>query len=271
MRYIITCFLIFVTISLSKKDDGLESPLLPLGATFQQDNLRFLLGIGQNVQGGEFNSPCECPPFRDGVGMGFTLGAYYEREIVQKLYWGVGLRFDSYSFESRYIDNQVLDAFPPAGTEAEPIKQLTSFYQIADMQIAGLGLNPQIRWYPTKSFMFRVGFNASYIFQANLTHSEELINNVTRDGQYIIQIEGDPVRSDAEFENMNPFFFSLNFGVALPFLLPNDFTLAPGFEYSIPLSSFSESYDFNVSTWRLTFEFKYPLSSRNFKKTESNI
>lgn len=274
MKYLILLLLMNLVTFAQKKD---ESPLLPLGATFQPDNLRLLLGVGQNVQVGEFqfNSVddwCDCPPFRDGVGMGFTVAVHYEREIIDKLYWGAGIRFDNYSFESRFVDNQAHTAFPlDANSEADPIETIVSFYQIADLTINGIGLNPHLRWYPFDFLMFRLGVNASYIYSSEVTHSEELINNVTRDGKYVISVLDDPIIAEEEFPGINQFVTSLNFGIALPFLLQNDFTLAPGFEFSLPLSPISERFDTQIQTWRITFEVKIPISSTKFKQTKSNI
>lgn len=265
---------LILTFSLLAKDDELENPIMPLGATFQLDNLRLLLGVGQNFQMGEFTTEnwCECPPFREGVGQGFTFALHYERELAGKLYWGIGARLDNYGFESRYIDNQFLTVTPiDDNSEAESQNQRVPFYQITESNITGVGLNPQLRWYPFEWLMLRFGVNVSYIINYNIVHTEELLNNVTQDGQFIIRALDDTPRYDGDFPDVNNIYSSLLFGIALPFTLPNDFSISPGFEYGHPLTPFSNSYDFNVGTWRITFEFKYPLTSDKYKKTKSRI
>lgn len=263
--------ILILSLLVFSKDEPLSTPILPLGDGFSRDQFRIMLGIGQNFQAGQFEEPediCDCT-FDGGVGTGFTIAVDYEREIFNFLFWGAGARFENYSFESKFLDYRQVTAFPigvPDDSNFEPIVLPVQFEQVATFSMSAIGFNPYLRITPFNGLMLRAGMNFSYIFSNNYQHQEILLSRVVGNGKYVVSStqngENNPVIYNGELPGIENLLIYSNLAISFPLTLPSNFSIAPGFEYSFPISgNFSSLGNSNVCLWRMFFELKIPLTA----------
>lgn len=266
---------------LFSQNEPLSTPILPLGDGFSRDQIRVMFGIGQNFQTGQFEEPieiCDCI-FDGGVGTGYTIAVDYEREIFEFLFWGAGLRFENYSFQSRFIDYRRVTAYPigvPDDSEFEPIVIPVQFEQLGNFSMNSIGFNPYLRISPFNSVMLRAGLNFSYLYSSNFEHQEILLSNVVGDGKYIVTASQngleDPTIYDAELPGVESLMIYTNLAISFPLKLPNNYSIAPGFEYSLPINgSFSSFGNSKVGLWRMFFEIKIPLTAPPAEEIEKPL
>lgn len=265
----ISILIIFLfTLSLYSQDD---SPLIPYQkGQANLQNVGLMFGFGQNYSNGDHFVDCEDCLFNGGTGFGFTLGLFYEREATSWLWYGVLLRYDNLSIESKYIDNQVLKAINSDKTFLVPIEQK------AVMDLSFFNITPYLSMKITDWFNLNLGLNTGFNISSNILHTHKPVNSTIQDPAtgdfYEIDTENpDPTKTgkdkyifmNSELPEIQSPYLTLYTNFAFPIEFANESKLIPSIGFDFPLGQISTfGNDFNIGTWRLYLSYSYPLVTR---------
>ncbi|HPI18834.1 MAG TPA: hypothetical protein PKY56_00550 [Candidatus Kapabacteria bacterium] len=247
-----------------------STPLLPK-TNERESDLGILLGLGMNFQSGDFytTKDCKCL-FSDGNKLGYSFGAFYQKEFANSLKWGIMLLFESKSINSSYRIKE-LDEVTSQSTNRSEYIPLDYRYK-AETNISMISLLPYLDISLVDFLVTRVGFSVSSLGQAEYTHSKELLQNTARlsTGEVVNvnfkDTDGNvKVIDKTDFQNK----ISLQFGafamLGANINLSSNLYLSPIFQYSFPLTNISDNgNNFKVHSWR----FFMQLSLKFGKKME---
>ncbi|MCL5991824.1 MAG: hypothetical protein M1419_06950 [Bacteroidetes bacterium] len=257
-------FLIFVLSSNSQIKKKEDTPLLPTEQL--RTEVGAFIGLGGNSQSGIFiTDSCKCD-FDMGRGFGFTIGGLYESEIVKRLRWGGAIAFDIRSFWASYMERDLIEFYSDQLNRTVSVPVL--FRHKAESHVFYLTLMPYIKYVPAKFIFFRFGFGGSFVLSSGLKHTQEILDETAKlsTGE-IVKIEYQKVGGriatieDGDFPAVNSLQFSLEPAIGLNFPLGEKLNFGPVFQYSIPLTKFSENgTDIKLSAWRILLEFRYDIT-----------
>ncbi|NLO18437.1 MAG: hypothetical protein GX121_00920 [Ignavibacteria bacterium] len=238
-------------ISLSQAD-----PLTPTQEAKEGD-YGILVGLGTNFQTGDFYTykSCNCV-FSDGSKLGYSFGAFYQKEFAKSLKWGAMLLYENKSINSSYRAKEI-DVVSSQLTNKSENLPLEYRYK-AESQIAMVSVLPYLDISLLDFFVTRVGLSASTLAQAEFTHSKELLQNTARlsTGEVVKvslkDVSGNSQIIDkAEFQDKNSLQFGAFAMLGANIRLSNNLYFSPVFQYSIPFTNISESGNsFKVHSWR---------------------
>ncbi|MBI5324134.1 MAG: hypothetical protein HZB41_02450 [Ignavibacteriae bacterium] len=257
--FLLLIFINAVTAQIKKKED---TPLLPTEQL--RSEVGGFIGFGSNNQSGIFSTDsCDCK-FMDGAGFGFTIGGLYESEIVKRMFWGGALALDMKSFWASYMEYEPVKLKSRPDTPVVPVL----FRYKADSKIWYLTLMPYIKYVPAKFMFFRLGFGGSFVISSDMKHTKELLSETSRlnTGELVgikyVDVEGRIYTiDDTDFPKVNSLQLSLEPAIAFNFPIGQKFRLSPLFQYSIPLTKFSEQgTDVKLNSWRLMIELRYDIT-----------
>lgn len=269
----ISILLIFLSsLSLFSQNDSPLNPYKRKIANLQDVGL--MLGFGQNYSNGDHYVDCDDCLFNGGTGFGFTLGLYYEREATSWLWYGVLVRYDNLSIESKYVDNQLFkikdtDRYIPIPLE-----------QKAVMDLSFINFTPYVSMKIAKWFNLNVGLNTGFNMSSNILHTETpitssdntILDPSTGNRYKISEITNpDPNKTgkdkytlmDDELPEIQSPYLTLYTNFAFPIEFENESKLIPSIGFDFPLGEISTfGNDFNIGTWRIFFSYSYPLVTR---------
>jgi hypothetical protein len=259
----IIILLMCLNTNLSIFSQKLDTPLVPFDKKPTKDNLGFLLGFGQNVQGGKYLVECKECEFRGGVGSNFTIGAYYEQDIETNLYLGLLGTFSIMNIESKFTEKEKLGFLSKITNNVDSIS--IDFLHTGTAKFSYLSLTPFVRWQPAKMLFVRVGPSISFVMSNNITHVQEPVNPIVtlstgETGRLSPGTGYSSTLEDGVFPNVISPQIGLWTDIGLNIPLSKKVTFCPVFNYNLPLtkmSSFGE--DFKISTWRILLEIRIRL------------
>ncbi|OGU12402.1 MAG: hypothetical protein A2X61_04575 [Ignavibacteria bacterium GWB2_35_12] len=257
-------FFIFVLSTLGQIKKKEDTPLLPTEQI--KTEVGVFIGLGGNSQSGIFiTDTCKCE-FDKGRGFGFTIGGLYESEIIRRLRWGGALAFDIRSFWASYRENESIEFF--SEQVGRKVNVPVHFRHKAESQVFYLTFMPYLKYVPSKFIFFRFGFGGSFVLGAGLKHTKEILDETARlsTGE-IVKIEYEKIGGkiatveDGDFPAANSMQFSLEPAIGFTFPFGKKINFSPLFQYSIPLTKFSENgTDVKLSAWRIMLEFRYDIT-----------
>jgi hypothetical protein len=247
----------------------LSNPLEP--EKFQtQREAGIFFGLGQNIQGGAFNTKCDCPEFENGSAFGWKLGLLYEQDIKYYIQWGVAAGINSLGVTASYQYNKdrVFTTLVGGTLVSDTVPIL--FRQQAETKFLNVMLMPYIKWSPASFFFVRLGFDADFNISSNIKHSEEILQKTVKlpstgeivevtfeDGSSKVVVE------DGEFPAVVTPQFYIVPAVGFNIQLSKNMFLAPVFDFSLPLSEMSTNGDgFKVYNWRIIAELRWAIQLR---------
>lgn len=257
-------FLFCISNSISQIKKKEDTPLVPTEQ--KRTEIGGFIGLGGNSQSGTYiTDACQCE-FDKGRGFGFTIGAIYESEIVRRLRWGGALAYDLRSFWASYMEREAIEYKSEINGRKENVNVL--FRNRSDVGISFLTLMPFVKYLPSKFLFFRLGLGASLVLGSSQLHTKELLDKTAKlsTGEivetYIPGVDGNVATvEDGEFPQVNSLQFSMEPAIGLNFPLGEKLNFSPAFQYSIPLTKFSENgSDIKLSAWRIILEFKYDIT-----------
>jgi hypothetical protein len=142
------------------------------------------------------------------------------------------------------------------------------FRHKSDVGVSYLTFMPFLKYIPAKFMFLRLGFGASFVLNSSLYHTKELLDETAKlsTGE-IVQIEFEGIDGkvatieDGDFPQVNSMQFSLEPAIGLTFPLGKKLNFSPIFQYSVPLTKFSENgTDVKLSSWRIMLEFRYDIT-----------
>lgn len=242
----------------------LESDPLRMRVRLVYDQLGVFAGLAVNNQGGTFTTNCNCT-FSGGAGTGFTGGIVYEHFSRTTLSWGATLAYDNRGIESRFQEIEGLKQVSP--TTGREFTVPVTFRHVGETSLSYLTLTPYVKYALFKTLMVRVGPAFSYIIDANIRHTKELVSeSVTLPGGEVaaVRLPGQDGTS-VELENgpvpqLNAFQFSLSGAVGVELRPSKKVFLTPTLQYIQPLTSVSERGDaFSVRSLQILLEARMIL------------
>jgi hypothetical protein len=242
----------------------LQSDPLRVRVKMVYDQLGAFMGLGFNNQGGTFTTDCNCA-FTGGAGTGFTGGIVYEYFSRTTLTWGATLAYDNRGMESRFQEIEGLKQQSPTTgrTYTVPI----AFRHIGETSLSYLTLTPFMKYSFFNTVMVRVGPAISYILDANIRHTKELVSEsiVLPSGEdAVVRLPGQDgnsvVLEDGPIPDLHPLQFSLSAAVGVEFRPAKKLILTPLLQYIHPLTTVSDRGDaFSVRALQLQFEARFIL------------
>lgn len=240
-----------------------SDPLGPRGK-YVYDQLGAFAGVTFNSQGGTFTTNCNCV-FSGGAGTGFTGGLMYEYFSRTTLSWGATLAYDNRGMEARFLEDEGLTQQSP--TTGRSYKVPVRFRHIGQTSLSYLTLSPYMKYSFFKKLMVRVGPALSYILDANLRHTKELVSEtVVLPGgeEATVRLSGQDgtsvVLEDGDIPELNPLQFSISGAVGIELRPSKKLILMPLLQYIHPLTTISGRGDaFTVRALQLQIEARFIL------------
>ncbi len=242
----------------------LESDPLRMRVRVVYDQLGAFVGPSFNSQGGTFTTNCNCT-FTGGAGTGFTGGLMYEYFSRTTLSWGVSLAYDNRSIESRFQEREGLEQQSPTSGRTYTVP--VTFRHIGESSLQYLTLTPYMKYSFFKTLMVRVGPAFSYIIDANIRHTKELVSEtVPLPGGEIatVRLPGQQgnsmVLENGAIPDLNPLQVSISAAVGVEFRPTKKLFLTPLLQYIQPVTTISDRGDaFTVRALQLQLEARFIL------------
>ena len=262
-------YLLILLIALSNSSNLLKaqtiaSPLDP-GKLATYRAIGFVIGLGNNMQSGKFETACPCF-FSDGTKFGYSLGIVFDQSLFADFYWGIEGLYDYKGIKSSYLEKE---SFPVTSTETGKKENVNVLFRhIGEADFSAIIAMPFLKWYPVSWFFFKFGVSGSFIVSSKVKHTKELQQTTAllSTGE-IVKIEFENTKSksivveEGDFPEVNSPVFSLDPMIGFDFKLDKRLTASPVFMYSLPLNNISEKgIDFKISTFRFYLELKYIIT-----------
>ncbi len=248
---------LFISEALQAQERHVDMKLTPLTRkdTRAQRDYGFILGLGQNFQGGKQYVACPDCVFEGGAGFSFSIGMLYEYELFKGFRLGGQILYNDFSFDSRFNQTEY-------HTDMETgIEIPLSFSHEARFSLKSLIASPYLKMYPWEFVYFRLGMPISYIFSNNVKHDKSLDNRTVSVGGVDYQIEAiDATVEDGEISGINKLQLFMSTAIGFDFKLSRNVYLSPLLEYYIPFSEISSNGDASkINNWKLVFELRIAL------------
>jgi hypothetical protein len=240
-----------------------DNPLEPFRELQLRDYIGVQIGFGQNWQVGEYAPECEDCIFKGGVGNGFDMGIFYEKELFRNFYGGLQLNYHTRNIESKFIENEKV-AF-------ETVSSI--FYDSIPMNIehtgqfshSYFGLNPFVYYNPFEFFSVRAGLNILFPMSSNFSHT---LNPTQRTITLLNGETGRPTSAnktveDGEIKNLTSPLLGLDLQIGIPIRIRKKSVLSPTFGYNFGLGQITSTNTYSSNSWRILLEFKYNINSNN--------
>lgn len=242
----------------------LDSDPLRARVLLVYDQLGVFGGLSNNIQGGTFNTACNCT-FEGGGGTALTGGIVYERLTRSRLTFGGMLAIENRSMEARFQEIEgLLQRSPSTGREYNvPV----TFRNIGETSLTYLTLTPFLKYDLFDAIMLRVGPAISYIVSSNITHTKQLMSEtVTLPGGEVatVRLPGQDgtsvVLENGEVPQLNALQISASAAIGAEIRLSKKVFLSPVIQYLQPFTTVSERGDgFTVRALQLLVEARMIL------------
>jgi hypothetical protein len=252
-----------------------DSPLAPDKLPGQKE-IGIVLGFGQNWQNGKISPTCETCIYENAQKFGYTIGLVYMADIFREMQWGAKLTYDNLSMQSSFrskesviIHDEVSDSYPY-------VNALFKF--TGDFTFSALTLTPFVQYDINDFFFARLGFDALYVLNSNLTNTKELLQfkGISSAGDSVdIYIPNplDPDNSKAglksavlenrAFSDLNKLQFYVDPMIGFNFNFDDYTFISTYFQMAFPLTNLSDKNGgFSINRWRLMLELRFALTAR---------
>ncbi len=230
------------------------SPLTRKDSRNQRD-YGFILGLGQNFQGGEQYVDCPDCRFKGGAGFSFSIGMLYEYELFKGVRVGGQLIYNDFSFTSKFTETEMHNDIETG------VQIPLAFVHEAKFSLKAITAAPYLKMYPWDFVYFRLGMPIAYIFSNNVKHDKALDSRLVSVGG--IDYEIDAVKATVEngqIEGINNLQLFISTALGFDFKLARNVYLSPLLEYYIPFSEFSShGSGSKINNWKLVFELRIAL------------
>jgi hypothetical protein len=255
--------LIFSCVSLIAQ---MASPLNPKEPDTQRE-LGIVIGLGNNMQSGEFSSSsCVCK-FDGGRKFGSTFGIVYEQDIKAPFKTGAYFLYDIKNITSSY--KEIRNTRVTSSDLKLEQDMILPFRHEADLELGYLTFMPYLKWEWKSYFFARLGLSFSYNIRANIKHSEELLQKtgVMQTGDTtIIRLIGEDsyIRTieNGKFKNASSFQISIDPAIGLTLPLKERFLISPSVQYSLPLIATSSDATLKIHTLRFLVDVRFIVQFR---------
>jgi hypothetical protein len=251
------------------------TPLTPEESQIQRE-VGLILGFGQNIEKGSFNTNCPCK-FEKGLKFGFTIGGLYEQEIFEWLRWGGALIYDLKSITASYMEIEEVDALSEITQRTEKVS--VSVENQADLGISYLTLIPYFKFLPFDFLYFKIGPGLSYVLSSSVKHTQTALQKTVllssgELGTVTFGPGGSLTKTieDGAYPDVNQLQLSIEPILGLTFPLSKNIYFGGSIQYSIPLTDFSQKDSgFRINSWRILLELRIALTTRTkFANIEPN-
>lgn len=263
---LITLFLLFffnIFLITKAHSQQIESPISPYQNIIHDWEIGFFLGLGANLNSGEYAAECPDCIFDDVSKFGYTAGIKTDYQLSRTIYVGASLGYEDLSVKGAF---RRIESVPLDRVDGTKIYVPIEFRHSSEFQIGAITLMPNITYRIDRFLDFRLGFFTDFAIINNFKHSKELLTNsvILPDGEKVsVEI---PQQKDktVELENRtipdfsNPIFGifpQVNFNIELSGT--TDMNL--GFIYKLPLNNIASSQDFKINSWRIIIGFSFDI------------
>ncbi len=244
----IFCFLILLTsFNILLADD--KEPIYYWGA---------YLGYNYNIHFADFQQlpeiPSCCPKYTNGDGIGFSLGALFERPINRAVSLSVRLGYsvlnailveDEYSIGNTLVLNN-----------NNPIITDISVKHKLDSKLSLIGIEPAVEFKFFRDLYMTAGFRFGYLINAKVDHSETIIYP-----DNVVFLDGRRIRNDIynrEIPERKDFHFFGLFGLGYQFSIGEKTFLEPELRYFIPFINIS-NVNWKPASLLMGLAIKFPI------------
>lgn len=257
--------LLLATSVIQAEDKFTSTPLMP-AKNKTPGYSGIFIGAGQNFQSGKYFVDCKECEFENGVASGFLIGIFYDRKALSWLKYGISGAYNLSGIENSFVEFEKIHLQSDNSGIDEDI--WLQFRHKSEVKINMLTAMPYIKLEPFDFFFFKTGFSLSYIFNSNIKHEKELMQNevtLSNGATIIVSIpdfedSNKKTIQDSEIRELNSlqYAISLSSGVIINFS-PTTF-FSPYFQYNLPLTNISESGDdYKINQWRIIFELGFKI------------
>lgn len=256
----ISLTLILASFSLLSNNHIAKSQVLsnPLEPSFEFINKNFVgvfIGFGNNFQNGKYLVDCQGCEFSGGNGLNFIVGVNRDWGLRSKLYFGVGLAYESITLNSTFREFETLtDNQNNISFDAE-------FRHKGRMNLGIMRLMPYIRYDIFKPMFVKVGLSPGIIINNNLIHTQAPVQEFVYVSQLnkVQQLSMEEVElQNSKVNNINSFQMGLNFETGLFFTVKNKTKISGSLQYYFPLTNIiNDNNNFNMSTLRFLIEIGF--------------
>ncbi|MCX7737308.1 MAG: OmpA family protein [Candidatus Kapabacteria bacterium] len=208
--------------------------------------------INLNSHTANFDSLSNCPScspgFRDGSGLGFSLGFLSNFILSESLFLDLRLGyFTRYGLLKRLEEDTV-------NLNAQAVKGV--FEHTLDAKISSIGIEPMLGIRLWEGLSLELGFHAGLIIQKDASHQEKILEPLT--GTYENN-QRTRLVNDVQIPDAATFRLSLLGGLSYELPLNKDKTwfLQPEAFYSFGLNEVAKNTDWKINTLRLGLALKY--------------
>ncbi len=208
--------------------------------------------INLNTHSANFDSLSNCPScspgFRDGSGIGFSLGLMSNFILSDNLFLDLRLGYFSRNGLLKRLEEDTVNL------NAQAVKGV--FEHTLDAKISSIGIEPMIGIRLWEGLSLELGFHAGLILQKDVSHQEKILEPLT--GTYENNMRTRLV-NDVQIPDASSFRLSLLGGLSYELPLNNEKTwfLQPEAFYSYALNEVAKNTEWKINTLRLGLALKY--------------
>lgn len=260
---ILACFNLFYFEAFSQ---NLANPINPAKLVTPQ-YLGATIGFGQNYQSGSLFVDCANCEFIEGSKFNFTIGAYYEYQILDWGKLGIDALFSTGGLKSSYLENEDVEVVDLISNFRE--NAVIPFRHTSDLSLQDLSFIPYFKLEPFSFLYLKLGVSYNMNISSNLTHTKELLKReITLSNGVVTKVQLADYKGtiatiqDGEFKELESSYFAFNpsLGFNIPFDKDKKVVFSPWITYSLPLSKMAtNSSDLKINKWQLMFSLGFKL------------
>jgi len=255
LLFSIFCIFSCFNLEVSAQTYNLSTPLEPSANEGSGYTIGAYLGLGQNIQSGEFYVDCDDCIFKDGVGFRWNVGLLYEYEFMTQFQLGLMTGLMGGSINSAFNEIEALEY--QLGGQTNYINMM--FNHNSSLSFMDLEIAPYVKYTLADLFFIRAGAAIYLPLSAELTHDKEAqATRVTlADGSTAIMRFEKTRLQENKIENQTSPRLMLMTAVGMNLHLSDRVFISPVFDYRLPLNDYGiEGNGFGFASWQLMLELK---------------
>lgn len=194
------------------------------------------------------NCPSCSPGFRDGNGIGFSLGFLSNFILNDNLFFDIRLGYFARHGILKRLEEDTVNL------NAQGVKGV--FEHSLDAKISSIGIEPMLGVRLWEGLSLELGFHAGLIIQKDASHQEKILEPLTGTFENNMRTR---LVNDVQIPDAASFRLSLLFGINYELPLNNEKTwlLQPEAFYSYGLNDVAKNTEWKINTLRLGLALKY--------------
>jgi|GEM_PF-6207028 len=237
------------------KSQVLSNPLEPAFQFINKNYVGGFIGFGNNFQNGKYLVNCQGCEFSGGNGLNVIVGVNRDWGLQSKLYFGVGLAYESMALNSTFREFETLE------DKQNGIFFDAEFRHRSKINLGLMRLMPYIRYEFLKPAFVKVGLSPGLIVSNSLVHTQAPVQEFVYISQLnkVQRLSLDEVElQNSKVNNLNTFQMGLNFETGLFFTVKKKTKISGSLQYYFPLTNIvNDNNNFNMSTLRFLVEIGF--------------